>query len=132
MFETIYFNNLMHYNMTHQECEKKTHQMIDMLELTKCAQNQVGDSEKKGISGGERKRLSIALELNANVDVLVLDEPTSGLDTYSALLVMSILKNLAKKGMTIICTIHQPSSEITSMFDNLILLCDGKVTYNGD
>lgn len=122
----------MHYNMTHQECEKKTHQMIDMLELTKCAQNQVGDSEKKGISGGERKRLSIALELNANVDVLVLDEPTSGLDTYSALLVMSILKNLAKKGMTIICTIHQPSSEITSMFDNLILLCDGKVTYNGD
>mmetsp|Transcript_18077 Transcript_18077/g.14753 ORF Transcript_18077/g.14753 Transcript_18077/m.14753 type:complete len:115 (-) Transcript_18077:3-347(-) len=114
--------------MSHEECEKKTMEMIEMLELTKCKDNQVGDSEKKGISGGERKRLSIALELNANVDVLVLDEPTSGLDTYSALLVMSILSNLAKKGMTVVCTIHQPSSEITSMFDNLILLCDGRVT----
>lgn len=106
--------------------------MLNSLELSKCKDNKVGDSEKKGISGGERKRLSIALELNAAVDVIVLDEPTSGLDTYSALLVMSILRNLAQQGMTVVCTIHQPSSEITAMFDNLILLCDGKVIYNGD
>lgn len=71
----------MYYELTHEECDKATLNIINMLELTKCKDNKVGDNEKKGISGGERKRLSIAMELNAAVDVLVLDEPTSGLDT---------------------------------------------------
>jgi ABC-type multidrug transport system ATPase subunit len=125
VFETIYYNISMQYDLTHEEVERKAMEMITLLGLEKCKDNLVGDSEKKGISGGERKRLSIALELSSNVEMLVLDEPTSGLDTYSALLVMVLLRDLARKGITVVCTVHQPSSEITAMFDNLILLCDG-------
>lgn len=66
----------------------------------------------KGLSGGERKRTSIGYELITNPKLLLLDEPTSGLDSHTALEIVKLLKHEAKKGMTIACTIHQPSSEI--------------------
>jgi len=106
---------------------KRVDLVVDLLDLGKCRDTKVGDGDFKGISGGEKKRLCIALELVSNIDVLVLDEPTSGLDTYSAFSVMTVLEELASKGMTIICTIHQPSSEIVSIFSNLHLLCRGEL-----
>ena len=79
----------------------------------------------KGISGGERKRTSIGYELITDPAVLLLDEPTSGLDSTTALKIVKILKKEALLGKTVICTIHQPSSEIFLQFDRLILLQDG-------
>jgi ABC-type multidrug transport system ATPase subunit len=70
----------------------------------------------KGLSGGEKKRTSIGYELITNPNLLILDEPTSGLDSHTAFQIMKLLKQEAKRGMTVICTIHQPSSEIFGLF----------------
>jgi len=123
--ELLYYNLKFRFALTEEEYSQRIDKVIALLDLEKCQHTQVGDSDKKGISGGEKKRLCIALELVADIEVLVLDEPTSGLDTYSAFTVMTLLKTLAAKGLTIICTIHQPSSEIVALFQNIHLLCNG-------
>ncbi len=86
---------------------------------------------KKGISGGEKRRLAFACEVLTNPPILFCDEPTSGLDSFMAISVVESMKNLAKKGKTIICTIHQPSSEIFEMFDKLCLLAEGRLAFIG-
>lgn len=85
----------------------------------------------KGLSGGERKRTSIGYELITSPNLILLDEPTSGLDSTTALQIIKLLKQEARKGMTIICTIHQPSSEIFMQFDRLMMLSEGYPIYNG-
>eukprot|EP00501_MAST-03F_sp_TOSAG23-6_P002360 GSMAST32.ASY1.ANO1.2466.1 assembled CDS len=82
------------------------------------------------ISGGEKKRTAIGIELISNPKILFLDEPTSGLDSYAAFKVVQNLSELSKSGRTILCTIHQPSSEVFSVFDEALLLCDGKLIYH--
>jgi ABC-type multidrug transport system ATPase subunit len=84
-----------------------------------------------GISGGEMKRLSFASELITNIELLFVDEATSGLDSYMALNVVECMRKLTEQGKTIICTIHQPSSEIFEMFDNLCLMAQGRIAYIG-
>lgn len=97
------------------------------LELDGCA-----DALNSGISGGERKRLCVAMELLTRPSLLFLDEPTSGLDAVSAVSLMTMLKRLAARdGCTIICTIHQPPSGVFGLFDNLIVLDRGQVLYHG-
>jgi ABC-type multidrug transport system ATPase subunit/ABC-type multidrug transport system permease subunit len=86
---------------------------------------------RRGLSGGERKRLSIGLQLVSNPSLLFLDEPTTGLDSFAALSVVTTLTKLAKQGRTVIFTIHQPSSEIMAMFDNLMVISHGKTLYFG-
>jgi len=114
-----------------QEKAKRVKDVIEILHLEKCVDTIVGSTLVKGISGGERKRTSMAMEMVINPSVLYLDEPTSGLDTYTAYSVISSLSDLAAQGRTVIATIHQPSSEIFHMFDDLLLLAEGEVMYYG-
>ena len=111
--------------------DQRTEEIIKMLGLEKCQNTRVGGDMARGVSGGEKRRTSIALELITDPSVIFLDEPTTGLDSKSALDVAAILKMLAKNGRTIITTIHQPSSEIMSRFDRILCLCEGKIVYDG-
>eukprot|EP00027_Filamoeba_sp_ATCC50430_P001778 CAMPEP_0168555874 /NCGR_PEP_ID=MMETSP0413-20121227/8573_1 /TAXON_ID=136452 /ORGANISM="Filamoeba nolandi, Strain NC-AS-23-1" /LENGTH=847 /DNA_ID=CAMNT_0008586765 /DNA_START=41 /DNA_END=2584 /DNA_ORIENTATION=- len=115
-----------------EQKQKRIEGIIDELNIRKCENTQVGaPGLKRGISGGERKRVSVGVELVTNPSLLFLDEPTSGLDSFTAHQVVESLQNLAKSGRTVICTIHQPNSQIFQLFDNLILLAKGHMVYNG-
>ena len=90
----------------------------------------IGSTQQKIISGGERKRCSIGVELITDPSVILLDEPTSGLDSFKALALIKLLNRPARKeGKTIISTIHQPSSQAFALFDRLILMQDGNIVY---
>ena len=98
-------------------------EVIKVMGLRKCINTIIGTPGiNKTISGGEMKRLSIATEILLNPLIIFADEPTSGLDSYLAMAVVNSLKELAKNGTTVLCTIHQPSSEIFDVFDSLQLL----------
>lgn len=85
--------------------------MVNNLKLEKCIDTLVGGTLLKGVSGGERKRTSIAFELISNPSVIILDEPTSGLDSLTAYIICSYLQKLSKRdNKTVIMTIHQPNS----------------------
>jgi len=132
--ETLIFSALLKLpkNLTKKQKLERVEDIISKLSLRKCADNVIGDVQKKGISGGERKRTSIGIEMINDPSLLFLDEPTSGLDSFTAYNIMETLINLAKNdGRTIICTIHQPRSNIFSLFDMLLLLSEGQVVYFG-
>jgi len=111
---------------------ERVDQVIHELGLMKSKDTLIGGERMKGISGGERKRLSLASEFLTNPPLLFCDEPTSGLDSFMAQSILELLSDLAKMGKTVICTIHQPSSQIYSTFDKLLLLAEGKTAYLGD
>lgn len=107
--------------------------VMKTLELSSFADSLVGNAETGGLSFEQKKRLSIAVELAASPSILFLDEPTSGLDARSALLVVKLLRLIASEGRTICATIHQPSSQVFEMFDDLLLLKKGgRVVYFGE
>ncbi|EQC33988.1 hypothetical protein SDRG_08667 [Saprolegnia diclina VS20] len=106
--------------------------VLDAMGLSKCRDTQIGDDHRiRGISGGERKRLSIASELLTNPSLLFVDEPTSGLDSFMAESVVAQLQALARAGRTVVATIHQPSAEVFAAFDTLYLLSNGSPVYVG-
>lgn len=111
---------------------ERVDQVIHELGLMKTKDTLIGGERMKGISGGERKRLSLASEFLTNPPLLFCDEPTSGLDSFMAQSILELLSDLANMGKTVICTIHQPSSQIFSTFDKLLLLAEGKTAYLGD
>ncbi|KAJ3202951.1 ATP-binding cassette sub- G member 1, partial [Entophlyctis luteolus] len=117
--------------MSAEDKTEAVNRTIKLLNLEKCAETIIGNSSIKGVSGGERKRTAMAMEMITNPSVIFLDEPTSGLDTFTAFSVINTLKNLAKVGRTVIMTIHQPSSEIFQLFDDLLLMANGEVVYAG-
>jgi len=130
--EAITFAATLRMHATAAERKKRVDQLLEDFQLNRAADTYIGGVFLKGISGGERKRTSLALELVNNPSVLLLDEPTSGLDSFTAFVLINLLKNLARDGKTIIFTIHQPSSDIFSLFDQLLLISDGKFIFQGD
>lgn len=106
--------------------ETRINEILDSLSLSHRK-----DSTAPTLSGGERKRLSIALELVTNPSIMFLDEPTSGLDEVTAAACIRLLRRLAHEGKTIIATIHQPSAAMFEQFDNIYLLAQGKCVYQG-
>jgi ABC-type multidrug transport system ATPase subunit len=100
--------------------QEKAQEIIDNLGLTKCADTIVGNSMVRGISGGERKRACIAVELMGDPKILFLDEPTTGIDAYTALEVMTCLKKLNEDlKMSIVAVLHQPRQEILDLFNQV-------------
>ena len=91
----------------------------------------IGGTELKGVSGGEKKRVCIALEMISSPLLLILDEPTSGLDSNKATRVLNVLRKIARNNRTVIFTIHQPSFLIYSKLDRLLLLSRGRTVYQG-
>ena len=107
-------------------------QLLRQLSLNTTQSTRVGISGGgAGISGGERKRLSLGCELISTPKLILCDEPTSGLDAFQALRVMQSLKKLADAGHTVIISIHQPSSAVFETIDDIALLCAGSVVYTG-
>ncbi|XP_071700232.1 ABC transporter G family member 12 [Rutidosis leptorrhynchoides] len=101
--------------------------------LQDCADKLIGNWHLRGISGGEKKRLSIALEILTKPTLLFLDEPTSGLDSASAFFVVQALRSVARDGRrTVVSSIHQPSSEVFALFDDLFLLSGGETVFFGE
>uniref|UniRef100_A0A0K0ECK1 ABC transporter domain-containing protein n=1 Tax=Strongyloides stercoralis TaxID=6248 RepID=A0A0K0ECK1_STRER len=113
--------------------KQRIKEIVDELELNDCLHSKIGSAGlKKGISGGQAKRLAFATELLTNPSLLFCDEPTTGLDSYMAGQVVRTLHRLARDTKTtIICTIHQPSSDIFESFDRIIFLALGEVAFQG-
>ena len=114
-------------SVTIEQRTKFVNEVLDILELTPIADRLIGDATLHGLSLGQLKRVTIGVELVANPSVLFLDEPTSGLDSRAALVVMRVVKRISSTGRSVLCTIHQPSAELFSMFDRLLLLGKGGV-----
>nr|QNH67968.1 ATP-binding cassette transporter subfamily G-like protein 2 [Brachionus plicatilis] len=131
--ETLIFQAMlrMDKSISKEKRFKRIEEVIHDLNLKKCQNFAVDIQGKKGVSGGEKRRLAFACEILTDPLILFCDEPTSGLDSFIALSVIECMKSLAKQGRTIICTIHQPSSEIFELFDRLCLVSDGKLAFNG-
>jgi ABC-type multidrug transport system ATPase subunit len=108
------------------EIRSRIREVLQSLDLMPTENVLIGSAEKKGISGGQRKRVNLAMELLTDPLVLFLDEPTSGLSSEDALLVMRLLRRLADSGKTILLTVHQPSLEAYRLMDNLILVSKDK------
>jgi len=118
-------------SLTNTQRNQRVEEVLKLLSLESCSETRIGNVDQRGISGGQRKRVSIGVELIINPSVIFLDEPTSGLDSKMAEDVTDILRNLAKQRRNIICTIHQPSYKIFMMFDRVLLLSEGFVMYQG-
>ncbi|XP_019444055.1 PREDICTED: ABC transporter G family member 15-like isoform X2 [Lupinus angustifolius] len=119
--------------MSKEEIKKVVEETIMKMGLEECADNTIGNWHLRGLSNGEKKRVSIGLEILTKPHVLLLDEPTSGLDSASAFYVIQALRNIAcNGGKIIICSIHQPSSEVFNLFDDLLLLSNGETVYFGE
>ncbi|TNE53427.1 MAG: ATP-binding cassette domain-containing protein [Bacteroidetes bacterium] len=126
VFQNLFFNAKLCFNdLTDTQITKKVVDLLSMIGLHEAMHLKVGSPLEKTISGGQRKRLNIALELIREPSVLFVDEPTSGLSSRDSENIMDLLKELALKGKLIFVVIHQPSSDIFKMFDRLIILDQG-------
>ncbi|GAV73295.1 ABC_tran domain-containing protein/ABC2_membrane domain-containing protein [Cephalotus follicularis] len=117
--------------LTRQDKIEQAELIIVELGLTRCRNNIVGGPLFRGVSGGERKRISIGQEMLVNPSLLLLDEPTSGLDSTTAQRIVATLRGLARGGRTVVTTIHQPSSRLYRMFDKVVVLSDGCPIFSG-
>jgi ABC-type multidrug transport system ATPase subunit len=151
--ETFWFSAQLKLPFTERNKKAKVDALIEELGLEKCQKTKIGDAEHRGISGGQRKRVSIGMEMITDPSILFLDEPTSGafhvtqslvlvavrqllmrhtgLDSSTAYSLVEKLQHLAAMGRTIVTTIHQPSTDIFFKFDRLMLLAEGHMVYNG-
>ncbi|TXG49647.1 hypothetical protein EZV62_025522 [Acer yangbiense] len=105
--------------------------LIDQLGLRNAAKTIIGDEGHRGVSGGERRRVSIGTDIIHDPILLFLDEPTSGLDSTSAFMVVKVLQRIAQSGSLVIMSIHQPSYRILGLLDRMIFLSRGQTVYSG-
>lgn len=119
--------------LTSAQRRQRVESILDELSLQDCANTFIGSPAAgiKGVSGGEKRRVSVGVELITSPTCLFLDEPTSGLDSEIAVAIMRTLKAIAAKGRTVALTIHQPNSDITELFDHFILMARGQILYGG-
>lgn len=104
-------------------------EVMELVELTSLDGALVGLPGIDGLSTEQRKRLTIAVELVANPSIVFMDEPTSGLDARAAAIVMRTVRNIVNTGRTIVCTIHQPSTDIFESFDEVFPIVDLLKSY---
>ncbi|KAK6462332.1 ABC transporter family protein [Scheffersomyces coipomensis] len=134
--ETLYFQAQLRFPKSENRSEIPAliNTLIRKMGLKDCAETLIGSEFVKGISGGERRRVSIATQLLSRPKILFLDEPTSGLDSATALSILTLINDLAKwNKSTIILTIHQPNEDMIKQFDTILLLSKGgKVIYSGE
>ncbi len=134
VYQNLYYNaKLCFDNLSEEEIGEKVNKTLVSLGLFEIRNMKVGSPLNKKISGGQRKRLNISLELIREPAILFLDEPTSGLSSRDSENILDLLKELALKGKLLFVVIHQPSSDIFKMFDRLVILdTGGYLIYNGD
>ncbi|ORX36133.1 hypothetical protein BD324DRAFT_630290 [Kockovaella imperatae] len=135
VYETVLLSALLRLprDMSHEAKVYRTLETMNELGILGIRDSRIGESGKRSISGGEKRRVSIACELVTGPSILFLDEPTSGLDSYNAYNVIDSLKTLARTyNRTVIFTIHQPQSNIVALFDRLVLLAKGQLVYSGE
>lgn len=118
-------------DMPHVEKSAFVDALVRRLGLVGVTGTRVGDDKTRGISGGEKKRLSLGCELISAPRLVLCDEPTTGLDAFQAERVVKSLRELAQAGHTVVCSIHQPSGSIFDMIDDMVLLAGGRVVYEG-
>lgn len=114
-----------------EQCATRVEKVMADLGLSHRADSRIGNEANRGLSGGEKKRVAIGVQLVTDPSVLFLDEPTSGLDAFNSLSVMRLLRQLAEKGKTVIATVHQPRSTMYDLFDQLLVLNQGRTVYQG-
>ncbi|XP_006655356.1 ABC transporter G family member 28-like [Oryza brachyantha] len=132
--ENLWFNARCRLSADMSKADKVlvVERVIEALGLQAVRDSLVGTVEQRGISGGQRKRVNVGLEMVMEPSVLILDEPTSGLDSASSLLLLRALRREALEGVNISMVVHQPSYTLYKMFDDLILLAKGGLTvYHG-
>ncbi|GFP83721.1 ABC transporter g family member 2 [Phtheirospermum japonicum] len=131
--ETLMFSAEFRLPRTMSRSRKKARvqALIDQLGLRSAAGTVIGDEGRRGISGGERRRVSIGTDIIHDPIILFLDEPTSGLDSTSAYMVVKVLQRIAQSGSIVIMSIHQPSYRILSLLDRLIILSRGQTVFGG-
>jgi ABC transport system ATP-binding/permease protein len=134
VFENLYYNaKLCFDNLSDEKVVERVDNVLKNLGLNEIRNMKVGTPLNKKISGGQRKRLNISLELIREPAIMFLDEPTSGLSSRDSENILDLLKELSRKGKLLFIVIHQPSSEIFKMFDRLIILdTGGYLIYNGN
>ncbi|XP_057492766.1 ABC transporter G family member 5-like [Actinidia eriantha] len=130
--ETLMFSAKFRLRLPQPQLRSKVKSLVQELGLEHVANARVGDNRVRGISGGERRRVSIGVDVIHDPKVLILDEPTSGLDSTSALQIIGMLKTMAEtSGRTIVLSIHQPGFRIVKLFNSILLLADGTVLHHG-
>ncbi|KAH9411818.1 ABC-2 type transporter [Ordospora pajunii] len=129
VFETLLFASKI--KMGVKEVDKKVIDRIDEV-LALLGLKNSRNTYIRSLSGGEKKRVSIGVELLGDPSIIFCDEPTSGLDSFNAVNILSLLKDLARMGKTILVTIHQPSYEMIEFFDKMILMSMGNLVYDGN
>uniref|UniRef100_A0A8C9H3V1 ABC transporter domain-containing protein n=1 Tax=Piliocolobus tephrosceles TaxID=591936 RepID=A0A8C9H3V1_9PRIM len=133
VYETIEFSAKLKLDIRDKKKLKElVKYVLDIMGLYQVKDTIVGDAFVRGISGGQRKRLSIACEILSNPLILLMDEPTSGLDSACALSVVECIESMAKiSNTTIVSSLHQPSSQVFTKFDKLIAITNGYIVYHG-
>lgn len=130
--ECLKYAAMLKFSSNSQKVRDRVNEILEELELLDVRNVRFGGINQKGrtLSKGEKKRLSIAVELITNPSLLFLDEPTTSMDSFTAEKIAEIITKLKSRGRTVLATIHQPNTEIFNRFDHLMIMAHGHVIYH--